>query len=65
MYVFTISYKGTFIIKIVLITWYINIQVTSSSKTRIHVDIQERSNVVLDIYMHVVGINRWLNYETV
>jgi len=65
MCVFTISYKDTFIIKIVSITWYINIQITRNSKTRIHVDIQVRSNVVLDIYMQVVGINRWLNYETV
>jgi len=29
------------------IIWYINIQVTSSSKTRGHVDIQVRSNVLL------------------
>jgi len=65
MCVFTISYKDTFIIKIVSITWYINIQITRNSKTRIHVDIQVRSNVVLDIYMQVAGINRWLNYETV
>jgi hypothetical protein len=54
--VFTVSYEGTLIIKIMSITWYINIQVTSSSKTRSHVDIQVRSNVVLG-YMHIVRIN--------
>ena len=47
------------------IIWYINIQITSSSKTRSHVEIQVRNNVILGIYMHVVRINRWLNYETV
>jgi hypothetical protein len=43
------------------------VQVSSNSKTRSHVDIQVRSNVVLDIYiyMHVVRIKRWLNYKTV
>jgi len=45
--------------------WYLNEQVTSSSKTRSHVDIQVRNNVVLGIYIHVVRINRWLNYDTV
>ena len=46
-----------FLYKHMSIIWYINIQVTSSSKTRSHVDIQVRSNVVLGIYMHVVRIN--------
>jgi len=59
--------------------WYLNVPVTSSSKTRSHLDIQVRNNVVLGvyiyiytyiyihiyIYIHVVRINRWLNYETV
>jgi hypothetical protein len=58
-----------------LIIWYINIQVTSSSQSCGHVDIQVRSNVVLGIYIHmqVFRINfyackyvhRQLNYETV
>jgi hypothetical protein len=39
MLVFTISCEGTFIIKIMSIIWYINIQVFSSSKTHCHVDI--------------------------
>jgi hypothetical protein len=39
-----------------------NIRVTSISKTRSHVDIQVRNNVVLGIYMHVVRISRWI-YE--
>jgi len=32
------------------IIWYINIQVTSFSKTRGHVDFQVRSNFVLGVY---------------
>jgi hypothetical protein len=45
---FTVSNEGTFIIKIMSITsiWYSNIQVTSSSETRGHVDIQAGSNIV-------------------
>jgi len=39
------------------ILFYINIQVTSSSETVGHVDIQVRNNVVLGIYMHVVRIS--------
>ena len=50
---FTISYDGTFIIKIITIPWYINIQVSSSSKTCGHVDIQVRNNVVLDKYIYI------------
>jgi len=38
--VFTASYEGTLIINIMSIIWYINIRVTSSSKTRGHVDNQ-------------------------
>jgi len=40
------------------IIWYINIQITSLSKIRSHVDIQVRSNVVLGIYtyMHVRNV---------
>ena len=34
------------------IIWYINIRVTSSSKTRGHVDIQVRSNVSLILKFH-------------
>jgi hypothetical protein len=49
MCVLTISYEGTFII-IMSIIRYINIQVTSSSKTPNHVDIQVRGNVVVGIY---------------
>jgi hypothetical protein len=55
MYVFYIGHKGTFVTKIASITWYINTQVTSSSKPRIHVDIQERSNVERGIYVCVCG----------
>jgi hypothetical protein len=44
--------------------WYMNTGVMSSSKTCGHVDIQVRSNVVLGTCMHVVRINRRINYET-
>ena len=46
--------------------WFINIQITCSSETRNHVDIKVQStcNIALGIYMHVVRINRLLNYET-
>jgi len=36
-----------------LIIWYINIQVTSSPKTRGHVDSQVRNNAVLCIYIYI------------
>ena len=36
--------------------WYSNIQITCSSKTHSHVDIQVRNNVVLGIYMHVHNV---------
>jgi len=56
--VFTISYDGTLIVKLMSFMWYVNIQVTSSFKTHSHLDIQVRNNVVLDIYiyMHLVRI---------
>jgi hypothetical protein len=63
--VFTISYEGTFITKIVSIIRYIDTQVTSSSEIRSDVDIQVRSGVVPGINVQVVRINRWLNYESV
>ena len=36
-----------------LIIWYINIQVTNSSKTRGHVDSQVRSNAALCVYIYI------------
>ena len=36
-----------------LIIWYINMQATSSSKTRCHVDSQVRSNAALCIYIYI------------
>ena len=62
---FTISYEGTFVIKIVSIIWYTNTQIRSNSKTRSDVDIQVRSNIVIGINVHVVRMNSWINYETV
>jgi hypothetical protein len=49
------------VMKAVSITRYINIQITSSSKTRSDVNIQAQSNSVLGINLHVVSIKRWLN----
>jgi hypothetical protein len=53
--VLTVSYDGAFIIKIITIIWYINIQVSCSSKACGHVDIQARPNVVFDIYFYLAG----------
>ena len=48
-----LSVMNTFIIKFMSFIWYINIQVTSSSKTSGRVDIQLRNNVILEIYIYI------------